>query len=190
MGWERVSHPSTLRIVIWPEASRAQSSMGTGPGAGQHGLGLDAPPEFLVQPLDGVCGAGRFPLRRIEAGEGEQPLPGFREAVGDGPTLEAPFAHERLAAGLHLGGGLGVDHVAVILGQLVVQVLRRMAEQVAVLVHGAALDRQLGAPQRGKRGLEPRRAVDDDEVGPRQPAGVEVVEELAPGPRCSPRPCA
>ncbi len=29
MGWERVSHPSTLRMAIWPEASRAQSSMGT-----------------------------------------------------------------------------------------------------------------------------------------------------------------
>jgi hypothetical protein len=29
MGWERVSHPSTLRIWIWPEASSAQSSIGT-----------------------------------------------------------------------------------------------------------------------------------------------------------------
>ncbi len=29
MGRERVSHPSILRMVIWPEASRAQSSMGT-----------------------------------------------------------------------------------------------------------------------------------------------------------------
>ena len=60
---------------------------GHGLGAGQHGLGLDAPAEFLVQPLDGVGGAGRFPLRRIEAGEGEQPLPGFLEAVGDGRHL-------------------------------------------------------------------------------------------------------
>ena len=29
MGWERVSHPSTLRMQICPEASRSQSSMGT-----------------------------------------------------------------------------------------------------------------------------------------------------------------
>ena len=29
MGWESVSHPSTLRMVIWPDASRARSSMGT-----------------------------------------------------------------------------------------------------------------------------------------------------------------
>ena len=56
-----------------------------------------------------------------------------------------------------------------------------MAEQVAVLVHGAALDRQLRAPQCGERGLEPGRTVDDDEVGALQAAGVEVVEELAPG---------
>ena len=29
MGLERVSHPSTLRMAIWPEARSAQSSMGT-----------------------------------------------------------------------------------------------------------------------------------------------------------------
>ena len=29
MGWERVSHPSTLRMAIWPEARSAQNSMGT-----------------------------------------------------------------------------------------------------------------------------------------------------------------
>ena len=28
MGWERVSHPSTLRMAIWPEARSAQSGMG------------------------------------------------------------------------------------------------------------------------------------------------------------------
>ena len=53
-----------------------------------------------------------------------------------------------------------LDHVAAVLGQLVVQVLGRMADEVAVLVHGAALDRQVLAPERGERGLEPRRAVD------------------------------
>ena len=29
IGLSSVCHPSTLRMVIWPEASRAQSSMGT-----------------------------------------------------------------------------------------------------------------------------------------------------------------
>jgi len=34
MGWERVFHPSTLRMVIWPEARRARSGMGTVPAQG------------------------------------------------------------------------------------------------------------------------------------------------------------
>lgn len=33
-------------------------------------MSLDAAANFLVQPLDGVDGSGRFPLRWIEAGEG------------------------------------------------------------------------------------------------------------------------
>ena len=50
-----------------------------GLGAGQHGLGLDPTAEFLVQALYRVCGAGRFPLRRIEAGEAEEAITGFLE---------------------------------------------------------------------------------------------------------------
>ena len=56
-------------------------------------------------------------------------------------ALQAPLAEEGLPARLDLGGGLGVDHVAIVLGQLIVQMLWRMAEEVAGLVHGAALDR-------------------------------------------------
>ena len=44
-------------------------------------------------------------------------------------ALQPPLAEERLAAGFHLGGGLGVDHVAVVLGELVVEPLRCMREQ-------------------------------------------------------------
>jgi len=40
-----------------------------------------------------------FPLRRVEAaGEGEQPLPGFLEAVGHRLALQPPFAKEGSAA--------------------------------------------------------------------------------------------
>ena len=39
---------------------------GYGFRAGQHGLRLDASVELLVQALDGVGGAGGFPLRWIE----------------------------------------------------------------------------------------------------------------------------
>ena len=57
-------------------------------------------------------------------------------------ALQPPLAQERLAARLDLGGGLGVDHVAIVLGQLVVQVLGRVAEEVAVLVHGGAVEKR------------------------------------------------
>ena len=64
-----------------------------------------------------------------------------------------------------------------------------MGEQVAVLVHGAALDRQFRPPERHERGLEPRRAVDDHELRPLQTPGIEVGEECA-RPRCFLRPYA
>ena len=106
-------------------------------------------------------------------------------------TSRAICARRRLAAGLHLGGGLGVDHVAIVLSQLVVHRLRRVAEEVAVrsvirtsgvpalTVHGIALDRQVLAPQRGERGLRNRRAVHDDELRAPEVARIEILEVRA-----------
>jgi hypothetical protein len=54
-----------------------------------------------------------------------------------------------------------------------------MRQQIAVLVHRAALDRRV-RPQRGERLLQPRRAVDDDEFRRLQPAFDEIVEQRAP----------
>ena len=145
-GWGRVGDPSTLRMVIWPEAERAQNSMGTVSAEGgtiRVSPGLDAAAEFLAELLDGVGRSRRLPQRRRQACEDEQAPAGFFQAAGDGAALQAPFPQERLAAGLNFGGGLGVDHVAVVFGQLVVQVLGRMGEKVPMLMHGAALDRQL-----------------------------------------------
>jgi hypothetical protein len=72
-----------------PGGEQGPEQHGHGLGAGQDGLRLDAASEFLVEALDGVGGARRFPLRWIEAGEGEEPFPGFFEAVGDGAGLES-----------------------------------------------------------------------------------------------------
>ena len=59
------------------------------------------------------------------------------------------------------------------------QALRGMGE-VAVLVHGAALDSHVG-PQRRQRLFEARRAVDHDQLRRSQSAPDEIVEQRAPG---------
>src|SRR5208337_2252373 len=93
-----------------------------------------------------------------EAREGEQPVAGLLEAVGDGAAFQAPFAEEGLAPGFDLLSRRGVDHVAVVVGDFLVQPLGRVSEQVAMLVHRAALDRRV-RPQRRQRLFQARRAV-------------------------------
>jgi len=114
------------------------------------------------------------------AGEGEQALACFLQTVGDGAVLEPPFADEGLAAGLDLLAGRRVDHVAVVGGDLLVQALGGVRQQVPVLVHRAALDRH-AVPHGGDGLVEARRSVDDEELGPLQPAPDEIVEHTAPG---------
>ena len=128
---------------------------------------------------DGVGRPRGFPLRGVEAGEREQPVPGFFEAISHRLALQPPFPEERFAARLDLGLGLGIDHVAVVLGQLVVQGLGRVGEQVAVLVDRAALDRRI-RPQLGQCSLEAGSAIDDDERRRLQAPGIEIVEERPP----------
>jgi hypothetical protein len=79
--------------------------------------------------------------------------------------LEPPFADERLPARLDLLGRRRVDHVGVIRRDLVVQTFRRMREQIAMLVHGAALNRH-AVPHRGDRRVEAGCAVDNEELRP------------------------
>ena len=90
------------------------------------------------------------------------------------------FADERLAPGLDLAARRCVDHVAVVVRDFLVQALRGMGEEIAMLVHGAALDSHVG-PQRRQRLFQARRAVDDDQLRPRQSAPHEIVEQRAPG---------
>src|SRR3954452_2485320 len=111
MGWERVSHPSTLRKVIWPDASRAQSSMGTLSAQGRTVCVLIRRRNSsfrrsmaLVVRADFHCDGSR----RVKANSRS---PASSRLSANGAALEAPFAEEGLAAGLNLGGGLGVDRV-------------------------------------------------------------------------------
>src|SRR5262245_34856737 len=63
--------------------------------------------------------------------------------------------------------------------ELSAQSLGRMRQEVAVLVDRAALHRH-AVPHGGDRGLEPGRAIDDEELRP-QPTPDEIVEHRAPG---------
>ena len=60
------------------------------------------------------------------------------------------------------------------------QPLRRMSQQIAMLVRGAALDWNI-LPQRRQCLLEAQRAIDDDEFGRLQSALDEIAEQGPPG---------
>src|ERR1019366_5527339 len=109
----------------------------------------------------------------------EQAVPGLFQAVGDSAVLEPPFADEGLAADLDLLRCRRIDHVVVVRGDLVMQALWGMREQVSVLMNRAALHRH-SVPDRGDGLVEPRRAIDNEEFGPTQPALDEVVQHSAP----------
>ena len=119
-------------------------------------------------------------MARRQSCEGEQPIAGFLQAIGDGAVLEPPLADEGLAAGFNLLARGGVDHVGVVGGDLLVQALGGVREEIAMLVNRAALDRH-AVPDDGDGLVEPRRAVDDEELGPSQTALDEIVEDGAPG---------
>ena len=68
----RLCQPSTLRMVICPEAIKAQNNIAAVFRRGQHGLGLDPPFELFVQSLNRIRCADRFPLAFREAREGEE----------------------------------------------------------------------------------------------------------------------
>ena len=67
--------------------------------------------------------------------------------------LEPPLADERLSSCLDFRLRRSVDHVGIIGRDFLVQPLGRVRQQVAVLVHRAALHRNV-RPQRGPRGVE------------------------------------
>jgi hypothetical protein len=97
-----------------------------------------------------------------EAREGEQLVARSPQAISDGLALQAPLANERLALRLDLLLRADVDPILVIGGKFVMQPIESMSEKVAMLMHRAALNRDVG-PQCGK-GF--RKALDEPSLLP------------------------
>ena len=70
---------------------------GGGVGGRQHGLRLDPALELFVEPFDRIRGTYAAPLALRQAREGEEPVAGFLQAVGDGFVFEPPLADEGFA---------------------------------------------------------------------------------------------
>ena len=167
------AHGDLTRGEQCPEQHRC------GLGGRQHRLGLDPALELFMEPFDRVAGAHALPLAARQPGEGEETITSLLEAVGYRLAFEPPFAEEDPVPFLDLDGGSGVDHVVVVGRDLVVQPPGRVGQQVAVLMDGAALGRHI-APERGQRLLQPRPAVDNQDLRLAQPALDEVVKDGAP----------
>src|SRR2546427_2472491 len=101
---------------------------------GQHRLRLDPPAELLDDALDDVGGAQPLALTLREAIDREQLVAGLVEALDHRWAPLLPFGGEAqpLPPGRPLV--LGVDDLAIVLAQLVVESLGRVRFQVAQLV--------------------------------------------------------
>src|SRR6202022_1979813 len=177
----RVCQPSTLRMLICPEASSAQNNIAAVSADGRTVW-------VLIRRLNSSCKRSialvvrtlrHWPGGRRAKVNKRSPA-SSRLSGGNSGVLEPPFSDKGLAADLDLLRSRGIDHVVVIRGDLVMQALGCMREKISVLVNSAALHRP-SVPDRGKGLVEPRRTVDNEELGPPQPALDEIVEDSAPG---------
>jgi hypothetical protein len=105
----RVFQPSTLRMLVWPEASNAQNNIAA--------VSADVSTVcVLILRLNSSCSRSialvvrAAPLARRQAGEGEEPVAGFLEALGDRFVLELPLADEGFAMPFDLFRSFRVDH--------------------------------------------------------------------------------
>jgi hypothetical protein len=121
-------------MLICPEASKAQNNIAAVSADGSTVC-------VLIRRLNSSCKTFNCvrrprapPLAWRQSSECEQAVAGFLQAVGDGMMLEPPFADEGLAAALDLMTCRRIDHVGMVSGNLLVQALRRVGEQVPVLV--------------------------------------------------------
>src|SRR6266705_227229 len=110
---------------------------------GQHRLRLDPPAELLDHALDDVGRAQPLPLALREAVEREQLVTGLAEALDHRRAALLPLGRELEPRPPRCLLVLGVDDLAVVLAQLVVESLGGVRFQVAQLVDGAALYRHL-----------------------------------------------
>src|SRR3981081_1135649 len=183
-----VCQPSTFRMLICPEARSAQNNIAAVSADGStvcvlirrlssscrrsiaivvlglHGRRLYPALVLLVYALNLVCCPRAAPLGRRQASESEEAVASFLQAVRDGAMTQPPLADEGLATGRDLLGRGRVNHGGVIGADLVVQAFGCMRQQVAMLVNRAPLPRH-GVPNGGDRVVEPRRAVDEEELG-------------------------
>src|SRR6266702_2468738 len=126
-----VRQPSTFRMLIWPEASNAQNSIAAVSADGSTGC-------VLILRLNSSCNRSMaFVVRALRH------WPGGRRV-----TRFDLFARR------------SVDHIVVVGGDLLMQALGCMGEEIAVLVHRAPLYRDV-VPNGGDRALQPGAAVDD-----------------------------
>src|ERR1700685_1193017 len=112
--------------------------------------------------------------------ESEKTIAGFLQAVGHGFVFEPPLADEGLAVLFNLFAGFRVDHFVVVVGDLLMQALWSVREEITVFVHGAPLHRH-AIPNDADRALKPRAAIDDEDLAPQQAALDEIIEYCAPG---------
>src|SRR6266513_469604 len=112
----------------------------------QRGLRFHSPPELQLHPLDGVGGAQRPPLAFRKPIERQQVFPRFLQRGRYAWTLLLPFQQERFAGLPSDFQGLRVHDAVILFAHRFVRVLRRFRQQVAQLVHRAALLRQPGPP--------------------------------------------
>src|SRR3982074_3775232 len=129
----RVCQPSTLRMLICPDASNAQNNIAAVSADGSTVW-------VLMRRLNSSCRRS-ISLAGGEAREGEQTMAGFLQAVGNGAMLQPPFADEGLAASGDLLRCRRIDHVVVVGGDLLMQTFGRVGQKVPVLVDRAALHR-------------------------------------------------
>src|ERR1700760_3277318 len=172
----RLCQPSTLRMLIWPEASSAQNNMAAVSADGSTVC-------VLILRLNSSWSRSIAfvvrTLRHWSGGRGVKVKRRSPAAVGDGPVLEPPLADEGFAAHFDLFARCRVDHIFIVGADLFMQALGSVREKITVLMHGAPLHRH-AIPNGGNRALKPRAAINDEELGPPQAALDEVVEHGAP----------
>ena len=137
----RVCQPSTLRILIWPEASSAQNSIAAVSADGSTVCVLilrlnsscSRSIAFVVRALRHWLGGSRAKANRRSPASST--LSATARAV-----LEPPLADEGPAAGFDLLWGRRVDHGGVIGGHFILQAVGCMRQKVDVLVDRASLE--------------------------------------------------
>src|SRR6266699_4112562 len=169
----RVCQPSTFRMLIWPEASNAQNNIAAVSADGSTVC-------VLILRLNSSCNRSMaFVVRTLRHWLGGSRVKANKRTPASSrlsATARCLSRHLRMKALRWPSISSRVDHVVVICRDLVMQALGGMGEKVPVLMNRAALDRH-AAPDGGDGLVEPRRAVDNEELGPPQPALDEVVED-------------